>query len=152
MCSRAQYPPDLASVIADTSKGCLSTAAFELAAADATAELLRPHRVAFHSLVIFIDNEAARGIINSGSSMVASLRPLVHALFRPGEQLLAVRVGTDENNWSDRLSRGDIQSVLAEAEALGWSTSLSKVDDAGWRPLREAARVNALPQGDAPQP
>ena len=61
-------------------------------------------------------------------------------------------VGTEENNWSDRLSRGDVQSVLAEAEALGWSTSLSNVDDAGWRPLREAARVNALPQGDAPQP
>ena len=139
----AAYPHDLADHIADTAIGCTSTAAIELAAAAAVSAVLRDAS-RFSSLTLFIDNEAARGAINLGSSRVPSLRPLLRALFQPSEQILAVRVSTTANSFADRLSRGDSAAVLRDAAALGWPQTLHGSDGVDWQPLRSAVERRTL--------
>ena len=141
--SAAAYPHDLADHIADTAIGCTSTAAIELAAAAAVSAVLRDAS-RFSSLTLFIDNEAARGAINLGSSRVPSLRPLLRALFQPSEQILAVRVSTTANSFADRLSRGDSAAVLRDAAALGWPQTFHGSDGVDWQPLRSAVERRTL--------
>ena len=133
------YPAHLAEA-ARSVEGSLSTAALELAAAVITARALR-RRVAFLSLVIFTDSEAARGAINSGGSGTPAIVPLLAALFDDETQHLAVRVSTDENAWADGASRGRAARVSAEARALGWQVVRLECPPADWGPLEESLLI-----------
>ena len=113
------------------------TGALELAAYVLGAAALR-RRCSFTSLLTFTDSESARGAVNAGSSTSPSMRPLLEALFAPGEQHLAVRVSTEENRWADMASRGEAATVEREACALGWRVIRDHVADSAWDPLRTA--------------
>ena len=95
-----------------------STAMLEMLAIVTFMMALR-RRWRFSSCTIFTDNEAARGAVNSGTSTARSVRKLLEVLFARPQQLLAVRVTTGENSWADRISRGDADAVVREAESLG---------------------------------
>ena len=133
----ARYPTDLRAASVDTNGSGLSTGALELAAYILCAAAVR-RRVAFESLLCFTDSESARGALNAGSSPSPAMRPLLAALFEPGEQHLAARVTTKENRWADLASRGDAALVATEAAGLGWHIERAHPLDSEWEPLRRA--------------
>ena len=136
----ARYPRDLQMASMDKEATGLSTGALEMAAYVITAAALRRHTT-FSSLITFTDSESARGAANAGSSRSAAMRPLLDALFAPGEQHLAVRVATEENRWADMASRGRAREVAAEAGRLGWIVRWEEPTDEEWEPLRKALRA-----------
>ena len=116
----------------------LSTAVLELAGAAAGAELVCDS-VGARTLVAFIDNDAALGAINAGSSGSPHVRDMLHLLWDfESTQFLATRVSTLENDWADRLSRGDEPTVLSEVAALGWTAVRV---DAGSKALDAVGRL-----------
>ena len=87
----------------------------------------------------FIDNDAALGAINAGSSGSPHVRDMLHLLWEfESTQFLATRVSTLENDWADRLSRGDELTVLSEVAALGWTAVRV---DAGSKALDAVGRL-----------
>ena len=74
--------------------------------------------------LLFIDNEAARGAINLGSSGSTPIRPLLHDFFAHDNGShhlpLAIRVDTDSNKWADQLSRGAAADAIAAAVSHGF--------------------------------
>ena len=88
-------------------------------------------------------------------TLAASLpsRGRLRYLFRQGEQLLAVRVATEENAWADALSRGEGDGVLAAAVDQGLNPVDMPVDNLSWVPLRRAMNtLGGQPAAAAPAP
>ena len=114
----APYPPDIAPVARVSVSGGVSTAALELAGAAIMRRRLAAVTLPAPTL-LFIDNEAARGAINLGSSGSAPIRPLLHDFFEHDNGSafppLAIRVDTESNKWADQLSRGAAAAAVAAA-------------------------------------
>ena len=99
------------------------------------------HFSPFPTLITLIDNEAARGAINAGSSGSSPMRPLLHDFFEESCQHLAVRVSTECNTWADQLSRGAERDVLASASAAGLATESLAPLRGEWGSLRASLRL-----------
>ena len=139
-CVSGATPAKEAAAALDKEASGLSTGALEMAAYVLCAAALRRH-LRFSALTTFTDSESARGATNAGSSPAPAMRPLLEALFKQGEQHLAVRVTTTQNRWADMASRGAADAVGEEARACGWEVVRERPSSREWDPLRAALRV-----------